>query len=312
MLKKNANFITNNLVWLISLAGVLGFIAAPVSNFLSPLTPFLLALMMAGSGLTLSLPQILSWQGTIRLTFITLALQLSLLPLLGWLLYYFLPDTPLAIGLLALAVAPSEITSALMTMLGGGNQALATRLMAFSIFLSTFLAPLWLEVFLGRSIPLDLGGMVLELGLVITLPFLATSGLRTRYKQLENYETEAGGLSALAVVLLIFIVGGSISGFSLNLEVVWVAVACLVFNLGGYLLGLLIWYFSGRRPSNLVALVFSTGMREFGIATTLALNFLPKGASLAPALYGLIMMLSASIIATYLKPLFPKHLEQPI
>jgi predicted Na+-dependent transporter len=257
--------------------------------------------MMLGSGFFLSLPQIFSWQGAIRLTVVSLAMQLSGFPLIGWLLYKLLPDTPLALGLLALAVAPSEITSVLMTMLGGGNMALATRLMTISIFLSTFFAPLWLSLFLGKSVSLDLGGMVVELGLIITLPFLVASGLRTRFKRLENYEAEAGGLSALAVVLLIFIVGGSIRGYTLNFEVIMVGLSCIAFNLGGYLIGLLIWYFSNRQSSNLVALVFSSGMREFGIASTLALNFLPAGAALAPALYGLFMMLSASFIATRFK-----------
>ncbi len=301
MLRKSADFISNNLVWLIVIAGISGFIFAPLANFLSPSTPFLLALMMLGSGFSVSLPQIFSWQGTVRLTLVSLALQLSVMPLIGWLLYKLLPATPLGLGLLALAVAPSEITSVLMTMLGGGNLALATRLMTISISLSTFLAPFWLGLFLGKSVPLDLGGMVVELGLIITLPFMVASGLRTRFKRLENNEAEAGGLSALAVVLLIFIVGGSLSGYTLNFEVVIVGLACIAFNLGGYLLGLLIWYFSNRKSSNLAALVFSSGMREFGIATTLALNFLPTGAALAPALYGLFMMLSASFIATRFK-----------
>jgi BASS family bile acid:Na+ symporter len=301
MLLKFARFLSGNLPWLIIIAGVLGYILNPIANFLSSSTPYLLAAMMIGSGLTLSLVEVLDWKNTIRLTLITLALQLSLLPLLGWSLYQLLPDTPLAVGILAIGVAPSEITSAFMTLLGGGNLALSTRVMAFSIFLSTFLAPLWLGVFLGKSVPLDLSGMVVELGLIIILPFIIASGLRTRYKQLEKYETEAGSLSALAVILLIFVVGGSIADYTLNLEVVWIAVACLVFNLGGYLLGFGLAFFSKRQLPETVALIFTSGMREFGIATALALNFLPKGASLAPAIYGLIMMVSASALATFLK-----------
>lgn len=301
MLKAAANFIMNQLSWLILGAGGLGFVFAPVANALSSTTAYLLALMMLGSGFNLSLTQVLRVRSTVGLTAWLLLLQLSLLPLLGFGLYQLLPNPALAIGMLAIGVAPSEITSALMTMLAGGNLALATRLMAFSIFLAAFLTPLWLGLFLGQSVPLDLGGMVIELGLIITLPFVVASGLRTRYSGLANYETEFGGLSALSVILLIFVVGGSLARFGFSPEVGWLALACLGFNLAGYGLGLAISRLSHQKLPQTIALVFSSGMREFGIATAVALDFLPPGAALAPALYGLIMMLSASLLASYFK-----------
>jgi len=301
VLKTAANFITARLTWLIIGAGLLGFIFAPLANSLTPTTPGLLALMMLGSGFNLSLHQVWRVRSTLRLTASLLFLQLSLLPLLGFGLYQLLPNPALAIGMLAIGVAPSEITSALMTLLAGGNLGLATRLMALSIFLSAFLTPFWLSLFLEQRVPLDLGAMAIELGLIITLPFIIASGLRTRYNNLAKYETEFGGLSALAVVLLIFVVGGSLASFGLNLEVGWLALACLGFNLAGYGLGLASSWLTHQKLPETIALIFSSGMREFGIATTVALDFLPPGAALAPALYGMIMMLSASLLASYFK-----------
>ena len=293
-----ALLVTDKLPWLVVLAGVLGFVAAPVANFLTPTTSFLLAAMMVGSGLSLSLPQVFEVQGTARLTLLTLTLQLTLLPLRSFGLYQLLPNPALAIGILAVGVAPSEITSALMTMVARGNLALAMRLMAFSILLSVFLTPLWLGLFLGKGVPLDLGGIAVELGLIIALPFLLASGLRTRFPKMARYNDEFGGLSALAVIMLIFVVGGSIASFKLELNLVWLVLACVVFNLSGYLLGFVISLVTGQKLPETLALVFSSGMREFGIATTVALNFLPLGAALAPALYGLLMMLSASLLAS--------------
>lgn len=301
MFQKIALFVTDKLPWLILTAGILGFVASPLANFLSPTTPFLLALMMVGSGLSLSLGEVLAMNGTLRLTLITLALQLTLLPLLSFGLYQLLPTPALAIGLLAVGVAPSEITSALMTLIAEGNLALAMRLMTFSIFLSVFLTPLWLGLFLGKSVPLDLGGMAIELGLIIALPFLLASGFRTRFSKLARYNDEFGALSAGAVIVLIFVVGGSLASFPVSLDLVWLGLACLIFNLSGYGLGWLISRVSNQHLPQTTALVFSSGMREFGIATAVALNFLPAGAALAPALFGLIMMLSASFLASKVK-----------
>jgi BASS family bile acid:Na+ symporter len=301
MLKKSVTFLSDNLMWLVIAAGVLGFVLAPLANILSSTTSYLLALMMVGSGLSLALPQVFQLAGTGRLTLLTLILQLGLLPLVGFGLYQLLPNPVLAIGMLALGVAPSEITSALMTMMAGGNLALAMRLMTFSIFLSVFLTPVWLGLFLGKSVALDLGSMAVELGLIIALPFLLASGVRTRFPQISKYNDEFGGISAVALLALIFVVGGSIASFSLNLEIVWLVLACLAFNLVGYGLGWVISSLTKQKPAQTVALVFSSGMREFGIATAVALNFLPNGAALAPALYGLIMMVSASLLAARFK-----------
>lgn len=301
MLKRAARFITDKLPWLIIAAGLTGFLWSSVANFLSPVTPYLLAVMVAGSGFNLSLGQVFQVRSTLKLTFLALLLQLSLLPLLGFGLYQILPNSGLAIGMLALGVAPSEITSALMTMLAGGNLVLATRLMAFSIMIAAFTTPLWLGLFLGQRVPFDFGGMLIELGLVISVPFLLASGLRTRFSGLAKYEAEFSGLSALAVIILIFVVGGSLASFGLSREVLWLALACLGFNLSGYLLGYLTGLAFKQSAPQTTALIFSSGMREFGIATTVAINFLPAGAALAPALYGFIMMTSASLLVGRLK-----------
>src|SRR5690348_13003785 len=104
--------------------------------------------------------------------------------------------------------------------------------------------------------------MLLELGLVITLPFLVASGLRTHFKILAAYQAEFSGLSALAVIILIFVVGGNLASFGFSLEVLWLALACLGFNLGGYLLGYLIGRAFKQQQPEIMALVFSSGMRE--------------------------------------------------
>ncbi len=301
MVKTAAQFITDKLAYLIVLSGIMGYLAAPLANNLSVTTPYLLAIMVAGTGFNLSLRQVFSISGTARLTLLTLVAQLGLLPLLGYGLYLLVPDPGLALGMVALGVAPCEITSALMTLLAKGELALATRLMAFSVFLAAFLTPLWFGLFLGKSAGIDFGGMAIELGLIITLPFLVSSALRSRFERLSQYETEFGALSAAAVIVLIFIVGSTLAGQKLEGGLVWLVVACIVFNLAGYGLGwLLSRLFRLDRPRS-SALIFTSGMREFGIATAVAIDFLPAGATIAPALYGLIMMISASLLASRLK-----------
>lgn len=300
-LKTIALFITDKLPILVVVAGIAGFVVSPLANALAPATSWLLAVMMLGSGLNLPLQQVVALRGTLRLTLVALALQLTLLPLLSFGFYHLLPDPILGIGLLAVGVAPSEITSALMTMMAGGDLALGMRLMTFSIFLSVFLTPLWLGLFLGQSVPIDAGSIAVELGLIIALPFLIASAIRTRFTTLAAYSDEFGSLSALAVIALIFVVGGSLASFALTLNLLWLALACLLFNLIGYLLGLAISKMFHQPISQATALIFSSGMREFGIASAVAINFLPTGAAIAPAIYGLLMMFSASLLANYLK-----------
>ena len=301
MLRAMAIFITDKMIWLILAAGILGYSFSGLANSMSGLTPYLLALMVVGSGFNLVLPQLFQLENTLWVTVLALVLQLGLLPLLGYVLYQVSPEPRLAIGLIALGIAPCEITSALMTMLAKGNLALASRLMAFSIFLAAFLTPIWLEIFLNKSVTIDLGGMLVELGLIITLPFVISSILRTRFTTLAHYETEFSALSALSVILLIFVVGGSIASFTLDWGVAWLVLACLIFNLAGYGMGIALSWICHQKGPEATALIFTSGMREFGIATTVALGFLPAGAALAPAIYGIVMMLSATLVASRIR-----------
>jgi hypothetical protein len=42
-------------------------------------------------------------------------------------------------------------------------------------------------------------------------------------------------------------------------------------------------------------------MREFGIATAVAIAFLPAGAAAVPAIYGLVMLVTAGAVASAMR-----------
>lgn len=303
LVKSISQFVTDQLIWLLPGAGAGGYILAGIANGLAPLTPFLLALMVAGAGLTLPLADLVGTNRYLPATAIALAAQLGLLPLFGFALYQLWPLAPaLGLGLVALGVAPSEITSALMVLLSGGNLGMAVRLMALSLLVSTFTTPIWLGLLLGQSLNFDFGAMVLELGLIVSLPLLVSSLLRTRFPTLAQHKAEFGGMSAAAVIILMFILGGSLANYPLSLDLLWLTLACVIFNLGSFGLGFGLARILGLDKAASLAMLFTGGMREFGIASTVALTFLPTGAALAPAIYGLIMLLSATALNSLIRP----------
>src|SRR5947209_5234785 len=101
-------------------------------------------------------------------------------------------------GLIVTAVAPAEITSSLVAILGGGAGAVAVTCMAASLATGTLLTPLWLSAALS-DVHVDRAGLVLELALCVSLPLILCVALRTRFEGLAAHSARALDLSALSV-----------------------------------------------------------------------------------------------------------------
>jgi BASS family bile acid:Na+ symporter len=229
-----------------------------------------------------------------------LALQYTVLPVLAWVLALPLADPELRAGFVIVGAAPSEITSALMVFLAGGDAALATGAMALSVLVSPFVMPPILSLLAGHSVHMNVGEMFLNLAVIVAIPVLVGASLRTRFPKLGNHADECSALASLMVILLIFIVAAANAGSILQVGMIGTAVLLLVLNVSGYALGWLTGRIvaprDDRRP-----FIFTVGMKEFGVATAVALNFFPGRAALPAAVYGVLMLITAPYLVRRLR-----------
>lgn len=160
--------------------------------------------------------------------------QYSVIPFIACTLTFLARD--FAIGILVIGSASSEITSALMVYLAGGSLALAAAIMGSSILAAPFIMPLLLSLLAGRSLAVDASGMLRELLLIVALPVIIGSSLRTKFQNLKKYE-EFSSMSSVMVILLIFTVASSNAELILSLTIIRLAILSLVLSLSGYLIG---------------------------------------------------------------------------
>lgn len=251
-----------------------------------------------------------------------LLLQFGPLSLLALLLSRLPLGATVSTGILVIGVAPSEVTSGLMVLLAGGDVALATAIAGASLLVSTVAAPWLLSVYAGGAAAVDRTALLQELTLCVGLPLIVASMLRGVLAQRaararaaasralwgENAEPSFAfdgliealdgllpAVAALAVVMLLFVVAGTARPLLLDRGVLLIAVLCLLLNLAGYAAGWGVFRLM-RAPAGAVrAAVFTTGMREFGVAATIAAAVLPASAGVA-GVYGILILFTAPVL----------------
>jgi BASS family bile acid:Na+ symporter len=154
--------------------------------------------------------------------------------------------------------------------------------------------PFGLRLLLGVSLPLSPLDILQELALIVLLPFAAGTLLRTAAPKLAALAGAMRMVSSLAVILLAGIVAAGLRQSAQLPNPALVILLSAVFCLGGLGAGRLLATFLRLRPAPGRAVVLASGMREFGIATAVALTFLGPAAASIPAVYGLVMLLLAA------------------
>ena len=286
------------LVWFVVLSAIAGFFLPQVA-FLSAFVSGILFVMILGLALTLEIKEFVSVARTPWKVLIAILTQYSVIPLLAYGLSLLIVDENLAIGILIIGAAPSEITSALMVGLANGNLVLGTTIMIFSILVSPFAMPWILSIMSVDSTSLDSIALFRQLLLIVVVPVLIGVMIRTRFRHLQRHKDWFTSLSSTMVILLIFIVASKSGEEILNFSLIGLALILLALNLLGYGAGYLVARI--LHISEVKSYIFTIGMKEFGIATAVAIQFFGSGAAIPAAMYGIIMLVTAPIMTRILR-----------
>ena len=113
----------------------------------------------------------------LRFTGWSLGVNFIWTPILGWFLgRIFLADQPdLWVGLIMLLVTPCTDWYLVFTQLSGGNVRLATSVLPWHLILQLLLMPVYLFVFAGALVPVELSVLVESVLLVLIVPLCAAT-----------------------------------------------------------------------------------------------------------------------------------------
>ena len=232
---------------------------------------YLLGVVMFGMGLTLNLQDFKIVFSRPKDVIIGCLAQFTVMPLLAWgLSRLFSLDEALALGVILVGCCPGGTASNVITYLAKGDLALSVGMTGVSTLLAPFLTPLLTWALAGKSVNVDVVGMLLSILWVVILPIAI--GLIVKWiwpKFTEKATDYLPAFSSIAIALIVAIII-SANANKLLAGGLLIIVVVMLHNICGLGLGYLIGCLLGLSMSKKRAISIEVGMQNSGLASSLA------------------------------------------
>jgi BASS family bile acid:Na+ symporter len=227
--------------------------------------------------------------------------QLMIMPIMGYMLAKasnFPPE--IAAGIVLIGCSPSGVASNVMAYLAKANLALSITITSIATLLAPFITPLLMKLLAGEFIAIDVLAMMWSIVQMIILPIAAGLLFNRIFGRKTQWLDKAMPiLSMLAIGIIIVII--TAAGRESLIDIGGLLMLLVfIHNVFGYALGY--WYAKllklDEQDARTIAL--EVGMQNGGLASGIA-NSLGKIATmgLAPAVFGPLMNITGSILASY-------------
>jgi predicted Na+-dependent transporter len=271
---------------LVLVAAVVGLVAPSPS--LADRADLILAALVLAVALTIEPRRVRAafahWQTVAVLSFLPFVTLLPLALALGALF-----DSPEREGLLALGLASTEVATAGLVALAGGDAALALAVVSVSLVGAALVAPIAAPLLAeGGGDP---GELLVRFSLVVLVPLALGLALRSggRGRAVEPVAERA------ATVILAVLVYAALGDVEDRSELGTTALAAALFLAGSAVIALALRAVLGDRRTG----PFTFALRDFAVAAALASQFDAPGAASTAAVYG-VLMLVVAVVATEL------------
>ena len=260
----------------------------------------LLGVIMFGMGMALRLEDFKIVFSRPKDVIIGCVAQFTIMPLLAMALSrVFALDEALAVGVVLVGCCPGGTASNVITYLAKGDLALSVGMTATSTLLAPVLTPLLVWLLAGKSVDVDVAGMLLSILWVVILPIVAgliVKGLWPKFT--ERTTAYLPALSSLTIALIVAIIIAAnaqkllMGGMVIILEVE-------LHNLCGLSLGWLIGRLLRLPDAKRRAISIEVGMQNSGLASSLAtLHFAAYPMATIPgAIFSVWHNISGAIVA---------------
>ncbi|OOQ59403.1 bile acid:sodium symporter family protein [Mucilaginibacter pedocola] len=269
-------------------------------KFAKLITP-LIQVIMFGMGTSMSLHDFVGVVKMPKGVFIGVFSHFLIMPLIGYTLASLSGFPPeIAAGIILIGCSPNGMASNVISYLAKANLALSITITAVSTLLAPVITPLLMKLFAGAFVQIHVVDMMWDITKMVILPIAAglifNKFLSGKAKWLDNAMPVVSMLG-IAFIIVIITAAGRNSLLTIGPLLILLV---LIHNLLGYTLG----YWSGRlfkmseRDCRTIAI--EVGMQNGGLASGLAKE-MGKMATvgLAPAVFGPLMNITGSILATW-------------
>jgi BASS family bile acid:Na+ symporter len=300
-MKKLCQYISDYMGVLVLLSAIVALTFPELVSQVKPtvINP-LLGVIMFGMGLTLRADDFRIVFSRPKDVIIGCLAQFTVMPLLAWLLArVFALDEALTVGVVLVGCCPGGTASNVITYLAKGDLALSVGMTGVSTLLAPVLTPLLVLLLAGKTVDVDVVGMLLSILWVVILPIVA--GLIV--KRLWPRQTTAAtaylpALSSLAICAIVLIVIAANAQKLLSSGLV-VMLVVMLHNVGGLAIGYVVGTVLGMSAAKRKAVSIEVGMQNSGLASSLAtLHFATYPMATIPgAIFSVWHNLSGAIVA---------------
>lgn len=268
---------------------------------LSGLITPLIQIIMFGMGTSMALGDFIGVVKMPKGVAIGIVSQFSIMPVLGFTLANISNFPPeIAAGIILIGCSPSGLASNVMSYLANANLALSITITAVTTLLAPFITPLLMKFLAGEFIEINVLNMMWDIFKMVIIPIgagLIFNRLFSGKSQWLDKAMPVVSMLGIAIIIVIITAAGRDSLLDIGGLLI---VLVLIHNLFGYSLG----YWFGRlfkmdeRDCRTIAL--EVGMQNGGLASGLAKE-MGKIATvgLAPAVFGPLMNITGSVLASY-------------
>ena len=260
----------------------------------------LLGVIMFGMGMALRLEDFKIVFSRPKDVVIGCVAQFTVMPLLAvGLSRVFALDEALAVGVVLVGCCPGGTASNVITYLAKGDLALSVGMTATSTVLAPVMTPLLVWLLAGKSVDVDVAGMLLSILWVVILPIVAgliVKGLWPKFTERMTAYLPAVSSVAIAFIVLIIIAANAQKLLMGGMAIILVVVLHNLCGLGlGWLIGRLLRLPDAKRR----AISIEVGMQNSGLASSLAtLHFAAYPMATIPgAVFSVWHNISGAIVA---------------
>ena len=300
-MKQLCHYISKYMAVLVLVCAVLSLLFPAVLQPIPTKTiNYLLGVVMFGMGLALNLHDFKIVFSRPKDIIIGCMAQFTVMPLLAWgLAKVFQLDEALALGVILVGCCPGGTASNVITYLAKGDLALSVGMTGVSTVLAPLLTPLLTWALAGKSIQVDVTGMLLSILWVVILPIvlgLIIKSLWPKFTEKAMDYLPAFSSVAIAFTVSIVISANASKLLASGFLIILVVMCHNLFGLGlGYLIGRLL----GMSEPKKRAVSIEVGMQNSGLASSLAtLHFAAYPMATIPgAIFSVWHNISGAIVA---------------
>ncbi|MET1256903.1 bile acid:sodium symporter family protein [Aliikangiella maris] len=288
-------------IWTILASGLALIEPSWFTWFSGSLITWGLGIIMLSMGLTLKFDDFAEIARSPKGSLVGVALQYTIMPLLGWLIanFFNLP-TELMVGLILVACCPGGTASNVICYLAKANVALSVAMTAVSTLLAVIMTPLLTTWLVGSKVEVNTMGLFLGTLKVVILP-ICLGLLMSRFTPVLTSRLRV--FSPLVAVIVIVLIVASIIGAGRD-QIIASAVNLIaaVFTLHALGFSIAFWagYWVTGSAQDARAISIEVGMQNSGLGAYLARsNFANPATAIPSAVSSLFHCVIGSIVAAW-------------